>query len=180
MIPKSQIRKFLIGIFDDEESLVKSTKLMRDKKIPIYDIFSPYAIHGLDEIMGIKRSRLPIVCFIAGCIGLLIALSFQLWIFTKDWPINIGGKPFNSLPAFVPVSFEFTVLIGGLATVAAFLFRSKLFPGAQPKLFDSLTTDNHFVIAIEKKDASLDDLKLEEVLKANGAIEVREGEVENE
>lgn len=171
------VKKYFLGVYDDENHLLRATNSLRKAGIPIFDIFTPYAVHGLDEAMGIKRSRLPYVCFLAGMLGLLLAIGFQTWVFTLDWPLNVGGKPFNAFPAFMPVAFELTVLIAGLSTVAAFFIKSRLYPGATPILLDLATTDNHFVLAIEKKDASLDVERVEKIMRLCGAIAVREGEV---
>ncbi len=170
-------KRYLVGIFDSEVETLTATKELIAKNIRVDEVFSPYPIHGIDEVLGIKRSRLPIVCFIAGLIGFSIALFFQTWVFTDSWPMIVGGKPFNALPAFIPVTFELTVLIGGLTTVAAFLFRSKLFPMQSVSLIDPLLTDNHFVIAIEQRDASIDYTSVAARLKILGAIAVDEREV---
>lgn len=177
MSHEKAIKKYFLGIYDDEDRLLHATTYLRQAGVPIFDVFTPYAVHGLDEAMGIKRSRLPYVCFLAGLMGFLMAIGFQTWVFTLDWPLNVGGKPFNSFPAFLPVGFELTVLIAGLSTVAAFFIKSRLYPGAAPTLLDLATTDNHFVLAIEKADASLDVERVEKILFLCGAIAVREGEV---
>ena len=84
--------------------------------------------------MGIRRSRLPFVTLLAGLAGLCFALLFQYYTAVFDWPLDVGGKPENSTLAFVPICFELTVLFGGLATVAAFLLRARLFPGKREQL----------------------------------------------
>lgn len=177
MRPTLSVQKFLLGVFDDEERMLEAVKGLRRAGIPIHDVFTPYAVHGLDEAMGLKRSRLPIVCFLAGGFGLLFGLLFQSWVFTSDWPMNFGGKPFFAVPAFVPVTFEMTVLIGGLVTVAAFLFRSHLIPGAVLSLIDPAVTNDRFVVALSRADASLDAVAAEKLFRDVGAELVREGEV---
>lgn len=177
MRPTLSVQKFLLGIFDDEGRILDAVRALHGNGVSIHDVYTPYAVHGLDDAMGIRRSRLPIVCFFAGGVGLLFAILFQIWVFTSSWPLNIGGKPFLSVPAFIPVTFEMTVLIGGLTTVAAFLLRSRLFPGACSKLLDPAITDNRFVVAIARNNASLDVAAVTELLISNGAALVREGEV---
>lgn len=174
MSREAMVNKFFIGIFDDESRVVAAVKTLRERGVPIHDVYTPYAIHGLDDAMGIKRSRLPIVCFFAGVLGLLFAVLFQSWVFMSSWPLNFGGKPFFALPAFVPVSFEVTVLVGGLTTVAAFFIRSKLYPGACPVKMDDGITDDKFVVAIAKNDASLDEAKVGGLMLELGAVSVRE------
>ena len=121
-------KKYLVGIFTDEHDMLHAAQDLRKSKIEIHDIYTPFPVHGLDEVLSIKRSRLPYVTAVAGSIGLTLALYFQYWVSAVDWPINVGGKPFNSFAAFVPIAFEITVLLGAFATVFAFLFRSKLIP----------------------------------------------------
>lgn len=165
-------RRFLLGVFKREDKLLHSAEALKNRNIPIYDIFTPFPVHGLDELLGIKRSRLPIVCFIAASIGLMVSLYFQYWTSAVDWPINVGGKPFNSFPAFVPVAFEITVLFGALFTVAAFLFRCKLFPGSDASLSHLRQTDDTFILVVEEADAGLDLNKVRSILIDNGADEV--------
>ena len=95
----------------------------------IHDVYAPYPVHGLDQAMGIRRSRLPFVTLLAGLGGLCFALAFQYYTAVFDWPLDVGGKPENSTLAFVPVCFELTVLFGGLGTVGAFLLRAPAVPG---------------------------------------------------
>ena len=172
------MKRFIIGIFNDEHKILKATKECKEKRIPVYDVYTPYVIHGLDEAMGIKRSRLPYVTFIAGLAGCCLALFFQLWVFTVDWRLVIGGKPYNSLPAFIPVTFEFTILLGGIATALAFFIRAHLRPRINLKHFNSNSTDDQFVIAIHKKDASFDDDDVTKLLYDLGAIQVNEVEAQ--
>lgn len=164
----------ILGIFDDEDKVLDTTRKIHQNGVNIIDVYTPYPVHGLDDAMGIKRSRLPIVTFVAGLVGFLIALGLQTWVFTSAWPINIGGKPFFSLPAFIPICFELTVLIGGLSTVAALFVRAGLFPGAQPVLPDGGITNNRFVIAVDRSDSTVDYGKVVRFLQDQGAVDVRE------
>lgn len=169
-------KDFIIGIFDDEEKLIHGAEKLREKNIDIYDFYTPFPVHGLDELIGIKRSSLPYVTFIAGACGLGFALLLQIWTSAFSWPTNIGGKPFISLPAFIPVSFELTVLFAAHTTVLAFLVINKLFPGQKPVIFDQDQTDWKFVLCVEKNKANLDEVA--SILNAEGALEVKESQQE--
>lgn len=171
------MRNFLHATFNAEEPFLRAARNLREKGIPIFDAYSPYPIHEMEEYLDIRRSRLPIVCFIAGCLGFLFAMGFQLWAFHLDWPIIVGGKPFNAVPAFMPVAFECTVLIGGLVTVVAFLFRDRLFPGKRVRAARNDITDDHFVLSIEHADASLDREEIQAFFLASGATSVEEKEM---
>ncbi len=164
-------KDFLLAIYDCEEKLLHSAEKARDKNIEMYDVYTPFPVHGLDDAMGIKRSFLPYVTFVAGTIGLIFAFGFQVWTSAFDWPMIIGGKPFISWPAFIPISFEVTVLFAAHATVGAFCVHNKLFPGKKPMLVHPEQTCSKFIIAIEKDKVSVEDATI--LFKEHGAIEVK-------
>lgn len=157
---------FLVGYFDDEHRLLEGARAARAAGLEIHDAFVPYAVHGLDEAMGLRRSRLPVVCFVAGVTGGALALSFELWTSTSSWALNVGGKPFASVPAFIPIMFELTVLSAALASAGAFFFRSRLFPGKKAMALPRVT-DDRFALVLER-----DGLSARDVLRAAGAVEV--------
>lgn len=169
------IGKLLLGVFDNEEKLLQATRSVREAGAKVVDVYTPYPVHGIDEAAGIRRSRLGIVTFLAGLTGFSLAMGFEIWSMAVDWPLNVGGKPLLSIPAFVPVSFELTVLIGGLSTVLALLIRTKLFPGKRPLVIDSRVTHDRFVLALEDGDGR-DLEKIKGLLSAAGAVEVRASE----
>ena len=113
------------------------------------------------KFWNIKPSRIPTVGFIAGGIGAVLAFGFQAWVFVIDYPIVIGGKPQLSIPAFIPVTFEFTILCAAFAMVIAFLMRSGLGLGAKNKIHDKRITDDRFVIIIDcdKQEKQFADVK---------------------
>ncbi|MBD64542.1 MAG: hypothetical protein CME62_05015 [Halobacteriovoraceae bacterium] len=164
-------KDFVLGIFDDDEKMLSSAFKASDKNIPMYDCYTPFPVHGLDDAMGIKRSFLPYVTFLAGAFGLSCAVALQVWTSAIDWPTNIGGKPFISWPAFLPISFELTVLFAAHTTVAAFLVYNKLWPGKNPVIMNPEQTCNKFVIAIEKDKVNVDDVT--NFFKDTGAIDVQ-------
>lgn len=149
-------RGFLIATFADAGDLLAAVPALRAQRLPIYDVYAPYPVHGLDEAMGLRRSRLPLVTLAAGLCGLTFALLFQFYTNVFDWPLDVGGKPDNSTLAFVPVCFELTVLLGGLATVGALLLRARLYPGKAVRLAAPGVTDDRFALALRAPaDAAL-------------------------
>ena len=124
--------------------------------------------------MGLAPSKLPWVCFLLGLLGAALKVWFEFWTTAQDWPINVGGKPWNSLPAFVPVTFEVMVLFAGLSTVFAFLFVSRLWPGKGAVLADKAVTDHHFVLVIEEIDAAFDPAKVRLLLDRYHVMRVDE------
>ena len=124
--------------------------------------------------MGLRPSRITWVCFALGIAGAAAMLWFQIWASAIDWPVNIGGKPLNSLPAFVPVAFETAVLMAGIGIIVVLLLRSRLFPWSKPNLVHPKVTDDHFVLAIRQTDADLDPGMAERLMREHGAVDVRE------
>src|SRR6185503_2944820 len=139
----------------------------------------PYPVHGLDQAMGIRRSRLPWITFLAGLGGLCFALAFQYYTAVFDWPLDVGGKPENSTLAFVPICFELTVLIGGLGTAGAFLLRARLYPGKREQLPVLGVTNNLFALVVPAGGDAIAERRLREVFASSGASEIedREGEL---
>lgn len=166
--------RIVLGIFEEESGLLSATNEARRSGLKIVDTYTPYAVHGLDEAMGLPPSRLPWVCFGAALVGAALKLWFEYWATMTDWPINVGGKPWNSLPAFVPVTFEVMVLTAGLTTVFVFLVKARLRPNKQPALVSSGITDNRFVLVLEESDAQFDLAGVRRMLEQHDAIAVEE------
>lgn len=175
----------VLGYFDDPNSLIQAMNRVREANYQSFDAFTPYPVHGLDAAQGLKRSPLPYVTFIFGVTGFLCALGLQYWTSAVDWPLNVGGKPFFSWPAFVPVMFELTVLLAGLSTVAGMFALNRL-PNITKKSFDPALTNNRFAILIEAPARSEDEIETgksnfksfgeseaADFLKKAGASEVR-------
>lgn len=143
-------RSFLVATFTDADSLLRAVRLVRRETFRLYDVFAPYPVHGLDEAMGIKRTRLPYVTLLAGLTGLASALFLQFYANVLDWPLDVGGKPDNSTLAFIPISFELTVLFAGLVTVGAFFLRARLYPGKLEQLAAPGVTNNVFALVLRR------------------------------
>lgn len=167
-------RHLLNAVFAGEHDIVRATRAAREAGFRIVDAYTPYAVHGLDRAMGLAPSRLPLVCFLLGLFGAGFKVWFEFWTTATDWPINVGGKPFNSLPAFVPVTFEVMVLFAGVSTVLAFLFVARLFPGRKAALADPGVTDDRFVLVLEQTDATFDVTRVRRLMESFGALRVEE------
>jgi hypothetical protein len=162
----------LVGIWSDEHAVLKAAKAARAAGFTKFDAISPFPIHGMDDAMGLKRSWLPWVTFFAGTFGCLFALWMQWYIAVYDWPLNIGGKPYFSLPAFIPVIFELTILIGGLVTVAA-LFVTVGLPKVNPPVIDPRLTDDRFALYVPENDTGYNVDKIDRLFREHGAEEIR-------
>jgi hypothetical protein len=173
----SATKRFALGIFDDEDVLLHAIDNIRGAGVKIYDVFSPYPVHGIDDALGIERSRLPIAAFFYGMCGLAFALWLQIYTLGFDWPMIIGGKPHIALPAFIPVSFELTVFFTCHGMVITFYTISKLYPRIKTPVLDVRSTDDKFVMAIELDEHSSQLPKLTQLLRENGASEVNQKEM---
>jgi hypothetical protein len=175
MTPAS--REFLVATFSNEDALRDAARQLRDRGLRIHDAYTPYPVHGMDELMGVAHSRLPIVTLAGGLAGCAAALAMQFYMAVFDWPLNVGGKPPNSTLAFVPIAFELTVLGAGLITAAAFLTRSRLAPGARAAQFADGTTEDVFALVLRVRDDSFDAHDVRRVLLESGAAQVAFTEV---
>ena len=167
-------QRFLLGVFENEVDILAATRAVRDRDIRIVDVYTPYAVHGLDHAMGLKPSKLPWISFALGLAGAGLKVWFEFWTTATDWPINVGGKPWNSLPAFFPVTFEVMVLFAGVGTVIAFLVSQRLRPGKRRGLPYPGVTDDKFVLALEETDAGFNPVEVEKMLREYNAIHVEE------
>lgn len=171
------------AMYDDDGKLMEAAKQLVGKGLQIRDVYSPFPIHGIDPVIGIKRTRMGIVSFMFGMAGLSLAL-LGLWYFMiGDWPMNIGGKPSFSLiqnvPAFIPVTFEFTVLCAAHGMAITYLIRNGTLPGMPAVNPDPRTTDDKFVMEIYSTDNgghSMDDIN--QMLKESGAMEINEKQID--
>lgn len=148
--------RVLLATFDHEDDLLAAVAAVRQKGLRVVDAFTPYAVHGLDRAMGLKPSRLTWVCFACGMLGAVGMLWFEHWSASVDWALDVGGKPWNSLPSDVPVAFEAAVLLAGFGSVFALLAVSRLFPGKHPTVINPRVTDDRFVLVIDESDAAFD------------------------
>jgi hypothetical protein len=168
-------KKFVYGLFADDEVVLNAVGTLRGKGLKVKDVISPFPIHGLDEALGLKRTRIAITCFMYGMTGCSLAILMVYYMNIFDWPMDIGGKPsfalYKNLPAFIPVIFESTVLCAAHGMVITFLLRSKLLPGVEPHVIHPRMSDDHFVMAVQVKDDS-EITNVEAQLKSAGAVQI--------
>ena len=167
-------RTLLLGTFANEHDLVAATMAARERAYPIVDAYTPYPVHGLDKAMGLKPSRRSVFCFVMGVAGVGLAMLLQHWTMAIDWPINVGGRPFNSWPAYVPVAFEVLVLLAGFGVVFAFFGVCRLFPGKAANLAGASVTNDRFVLVIEAIGAAADSDAVLLLYREHNAVEALE------
>jgi hypothetical protein len=159
--------------FVHEQHLIDAVREVKKQNWPIVDVYSPYAVHGLDELLGWRRSQLSVACFLGGAAGAAFAMWFQFWTTVWSWPLNVGGQPWNSLPAFVPATFETMVLLAGFTLLFAWLFRSRLYPGKKAVMPRGVT-DNRFVLVVSVPSPGPTSETVQQVLTQCHATDVEE------
>ena len=167
-------KNFVLGVYDDEDVLLEAVTKVREAGIKIHEVFTPFPVHGLEDALGYRRTRLPIAAFMFGFTGTLLALILQIGMMGFDWPMIIGGKNFVSIPPFIPVTFELTVLLAALGMVGTFLIVSDLKPYKNPRIFDIRITDDKHVMAIDLALNPRDKEEIQKVLQDSGASEVND------
>ena len=174
--------KVIYVMYDDDEALKDSAKKLVAKGVKISEVFSPFPIHGIDPIIGIKNTRLGIMAFLYGITGLTVATLGMRYFMVTDWPMNIGGKPnfsyLDNMLAFVPISFEFTVLCAAHGMAITYLLRNKTLPGMPAQNPDPRTTDDKFVMEIRlNENHGISEAELDEMLKETGFFELDKKEI---
>lgn len=167
-------KNFVLGIYNDEDVLLEAVTKVRESGVKIHEVYSPFPVHGLEDALGYKRTRLPIAAFMFGLLGTFLALTMQSWMLGVDWPMIIGGKNFISLPPFIPVTFELTVLLSALGMVATFMIVSDLKPYKKSRMFDIRSTDDKHVMAVDLGTNNLSKAEIGKVLNDSGASEVND------
>lgn len=162
----------LYGLYNDEEILLDAVRQANKDHLDIMDVFTPFPIHGLDPIMGLQESRLHQAGFVYGATGTCTAFLFMTWVFTRDWPIIFGGKPYWSVPAFIPITFELTVLFAAIGMVVTFYVICGLGPGVTNEVLDNRITDDKFCIAFDTTGVSAEKVnQLQAFFSKTGAEE---------
>lgn len=167
--------KYILGSFGDPDEMMHGIDKLQENNIKIHDVYTPMPIHGIENKLGVKRSRLDIAAFCFGITGTITMLSFVYFATTIDWPVNIGGKPHFALTDFIPITFELTILFCAFGLVGSYYASTHLFPGRAPRVMDLRATNDRFIIAIDAKE-NAEHSKIDDLLKEAGALEVKYNE----
>lgn len=145
--------------FDSPEALLTAARRAFTAGFRRMDAYSPFPVDGLAEAIGFPHTRVPLIVLIGGLIGCLGGFYLQYWVAVIDYPINIGGRPFNSWPSFIPVTFELTILIAALSAFFGVLALNRL-PMPYHPVFNverfELASRNRFFLCIEASDSKFD------------------------
>jgi hypothetical protein len=165
----------LLAEFVEPDDLVKATTRIYDEGYRHFEAYSPMPVAGLSEAVGFPRSRMPLVVLIGGIVGCIVGFGMQYYLMVIEYPLNIGGRPLNSWPMFVPVTFELTVLFAALSAVLGMLAMNGLPRPHHPLFavpqFDRASQDRFFV-CIRRTDPLYHERSTREFLERLGAREV--------
>jgi len=171
----------LVAEFEDDHALLEAAEKTRDAGYKVIDAYSPFPIHGMGDAIGMKRPILAWVIFGMALVGMCVGFGLQYWVSVLNNPYNVGGKPMNSWPQFIPITFETTILAAGLTAVIGMLAFNGL-PRPFHPLFEHpqfhRVNDDKFFLVIEAKDAQYESTHTRNFLEGLGPIEVVEVEGE--
>jgi hypothetical protein len=163
-------------MYDDDQKLLDAARALVAQGIRVKDVFSPFPIHGLDPIIGVKRTRLAICSFLYACTGTALAILGTWYFMVSDWDWNIGGKPnftwIENAPAFVPVMFEFSVFCGAHGMAITYMLRNGTLPGMPASNPDPRTTDDKFVMEITTEDNHMSVQDIESKIRTTDVYEL--------
>ena len=167
----------MMAEFDNAEDLVAAVHRVREAGYTKIDAFTPFPVEGLAEAVGFSASRVPLITFIGGLIGCFGGFFLQYYPNVIGYPLNIGGRPENSWPAFIPITFELTILCAALATVFGMLALNGL-PTPYHPVFNvarfQLASRNRFFLCIKGRDAKFEVEAAKRFLTGLKAVSVSE------
>ena len=166
----------ITALFDNPDSIISAAKKVVSEGFKKFDVNTPYPVHGMDPAMGLKRSKLGFVTLFFGFSGTAFILLFMYWTMSVDYPMVVGGKPYFALPAFIPITFEFTVLLAALSTVFGMIMAFFNLPYNNHPLHDSeymkRVSVDRYGLVILAEDQLFNENKVEELFRSLGASDI--------
>lgn len=163
--------QYQIGVFQEEEDMLKAFRRMKEEDMEIEDVFTPYPVHEILENHG-RKSKITVVGWFYGFFATLAVLAFLIYTAVIDWPLNYGGKPSNAFPSFLVITIVLTIFSITILSLATFSWRANLWPSLEKPIYHEGATDDKFVILLKKEKT--DPPRAEKLMKECGAIEVIE------
>jgi len=163
-------KDYILGVFEDEESLVSAFEKVKEKGILPVEVYTPYPVHEILEGMG-NKTRITTAAFFYGLFAAIGILAFLTWAASFSWPLNYGGKPFNAFPSFIVVTIVATILSITILTLFTFSARAKIFPGKVPEIFHERATNDKFVMVIDKNSLGENSAEINSIITEYGEIE---------
>jgi hypothetical protein len=168
-------KKYLVGVFDNEHTLVDAFEKALEKGVVIEEVYTPYPIHEI--LTGMKnKTNITTAAFFYGLFAVIMLIGGMYYAAVIDWPLHFGGKPFNTFPSFIVVTIVATILTITLLTLLTFSVRSKIYPGKKAEIIDIRATDDKFIILLDQEKMGMDKPEVTKLFQTNGASEVYEKE----
>ncbi len=169
----------IVAVYDDEDTLIEGLRSINNKSIKVKEVYTPYPVHEVFEILKM-RSKFTWAAFLYGFLGAAGVLAFLYYTAVIDWPLNYGGKPFNTFPSFIIITLIFTILIVTIMSLLTFSVRAQIFPWKTERIIDIRATDDKFVVLIDKRLNPENDMaEIEALLRSTRATEVYEKEIKD-
>lgn len=168
-------KKYLVGVFNDEHTLIDAFEKALEKGVVIEEVYTPYPIHEI--LHGMKnKTNITTAAFFYGLFAVIMLIGGMYYAAVVDWPLHFGGKPFNTFPSFIVVTIVATILTITLLTLFTFSVRSKIYPGKTADIIDIRATDDKFIILLDQDKMGIDKPEVTRLFQTNGASEVYEKE----
>ena len=173
---KKDLLYSITALFDSPDDITHAAEATVKAGYTKFDVHSPYPIHGIDRAMKLKTSRIGYFALVYGVLGTVLAVGFMTWVTVVDYPLVIGGKPFWSWPAFVPIAFEITVLLASVLSVVTMIILYFRFPNASHPLHDTpymkQVSSYRFGISIQADDPKFNEQRVTDFLRKVGGKSV--------
>jgi len=163
-------KDYILGVFNDEATLVDAFEKIKSKGVLPIEVYTPYPIHEILEGMG-KKTKITHAAFFYGLFAALGILAFLTYAAVIDWPLRYGGKPFNAFPSFIVVTIVATILSITLLTLFTFSASAKIFPGKKAEIFHERATDDKFVMVFSKEGLVNNEEDIQSIITEHGEIE---------
>lgn len=168
-------KKYLVGVFNDEHTLIDAFEKALEKGVVIEEVYTPYPIHEI--LHGMKnKTRITYAAFFYGLFAVIMLIGGMYYAAVIDWPLHFGGKPFNTFPSFIVVTIVATILSITLLTLLTFSVRSKIYPGKKADIIDIRATDDKFIILLDQDKMGIEKPEITKLFQSYGASEVYEKE----
>lgn len=166
-------KKYLIGVFNDEHTLIDAFEKALQKGVVIEEVYTPYPIHEI--LHGMKnKTNITTAAFFYGLFAVVMLIGGMYYAAVIDWPLLFGGKPFNTFPSFIVVTIVATILTITILTLFTFSARAKIFPGKNAVIIDVRATDDKFIILLDQEKMGVGKPEITKLFEDNGASEIYE------
>jgi hypothetical protein len=162
----------VIGVFDSEKKIVRAIEQLKARQYQFDEAYTPYPVHEVLHATG-KKSRMPVAAWLYGFFGGAAVLAFLYYTAVISWPLNYGGKPFNTFPSFIVITLILIIFIVTIMSLFTFSARARIYPLKKPVIIDERASDDKFILLFEMTNRKEEEsLEIQEIMKNAEASEV--------